>query len=392
MPLTSVECGRECREETQYSLNFVMKSLKMTDKDKNSGFENVLIVVTFDGNVMKVEQTKDSEGFEEGRSLLIQSTPEKLSYSLRSCPILYNLSRGCIELGTFLQNITECFTDSVKCANFSSQSITGEITFTDSEGIVNGAMTVIFQVRKVENGVMGGVLKAYSKEKKKLAKQKLKAKLKAKLSNTSGGGVNEEAVEEEEEEEEEAKKCYSSESNRSLSCVDEMTDDSDGTQCVLPLFLQSAKPKCSAELLYESNPRESSKIVCHDCGGLASFAYKVEPVNRCRSPIRTCSECFENLSSLPDNAPCPYCACKAQLYRKPVSFKSNESKLVEKQATRECLKELFEEIFFEERDRLEQNWRRLKGIKNGKKPKKAECIKKRKSKKKDCCEDPPLKR
>lgn len=387
MPLSSVECGRECQEETQYSLNFVMKALKMSDKGKDAGYENVLIVITYDGNVMKVEQTKDSEEFEEGRSLFIQSTPEKLSYSLRSCPILYNLSRGCTELGIFLQNITECFTDSVKCPNFSSQSIAGEIAFTDSDGNENATMTVVFQVRKIEEDVMKGIFKVYSKEKKKQSKNKSKIKL------ATGG---EELVGEEEEEEEGVKKCYSSESDRSLSCVDEMTDGSDENPCVLPIFLQSDKPKCSAELFVQHNHRGNSKIICHDCGGLASSensSKKVQPVQRCRSSIRTCSECFENLSSLPDNASCPKCACKAQLYRKPVSFKSYESKLAEKQATRACLKELFEEIFFEERDRLEQNWQRLKGAKKCKKLKKTECNKKRKLKKKDCCEDvPPLER
>ena len=383
MPLTSVECGTECQQETQYSLNFVLKSLKMSDKDKAAGFKNILIVITFDGNVMKVEQTKDSEEFEEGRSLLIQSTPEKLSYSLRSCPILYNLSRGCTELGIFRQKITECFTDSVKCQNFSSQSIAGEMTFTDNDGNENGTMTVVFQVRKVEDDVIKGIFKAYSKETKKQSKKKLKKK-----SATGGGELDEEG----EEEEGGVEKCYSSESDRTLSCLDEITYDSDENPCVLPLFLQSIKPKCSAELFVQQNPRENFKIICHDCGGLASSENslkKIQPVLRCRTPVRTCSECFENLSVLPDHAPCPNCACKAQLYRKPVSFKSVETKLAEKQATRECLKELFEEIFFEERDRLEQNWQRLKGAKKCKKPKKTECNKKRMLKKKDCCEDVP---
>ncbi|CAO1426544.1 unnamed protein product [Diamesa tonsa] len=384
MPLTSVECGEECQVETQYSLNFVMKSLEMSDKGKDAGFENVLIVITFDGNVIKVDQTKDSEEFEEGRSLLIQSTPEKLSYSLKSCPILYNLCRGCSELGSFRQKITECFTDSVKCPNFSSQSIAGEITFIDKDGNQNGTMTVIFQVRKVEDDVMKEIFNAYSKEKKKQTKKKLKAK--------SGGEDFSEG--EDEEDEDGVKRSYSSDSNRTLSCVDEITDDSDENPCVLPLFLQSHKTKCSGELFVQENTRGSTKIICHDCGGLASSENslkKVQPLQRCRSSVRTCSECFENLSILPDNAPCPKCACKAQLYRKPVSFKSLETTVAEKQATRECLKELFEEIFFEERDRLEQNWQRLKGTKKCKKQKKTECNKKRKLKKKDCCEDdPPL--
>lgn len=172
-------CGDDCNQETEFLVSFVVMSLEMTDRQSSQLFKDVLVVITWDGNVVKLKnENEDAEEFIESMKLLVHGTPNHMATILKTSPIMFDVSRGCSELGSTKLEISECFADAVLCADFNSQTVTVDLKFSKNE-IDNANMTAYFRIQKLLNdGNSQNLFKELSSKKsdhaKKLEKQRKK--------------------------------------------------------------------------------------------------------------------------------------------------------------------------------------------------------------------------
>lgn len=181
--LMSRECDSACKEETEFLLKFIITSLTLTDNEASEELNDILVVITFDGNVIKIEDFEsnaDGNMKYVGRQLTLQMSPEMFSKKLRTCPIMLDLSRGCTELGTLKVQITDCFADAVKCEEFSSEATTNEFNFVKDE-VKNASMIMILEVSRPTDDETSTMTKnlygGYAKKKSEIAKKKLQETL-----------------------------------------------------------------------------------------------------------------------------------------------------------------------------------------------------------------------
>lgn len=365
-PFQPLKCGLFCQTEAEFSLKFVVTALSLTDEDEDNGFEDILVTITFDGNVFKIDDFKETaEGGVElvGRGLDLRLTPEKFSEKLRTCPIMFNLSRGCNELGTVKLEFSECFMDAPKCEDFEKQSVSNDLKFI-KENEMNGLMALICQVsREVNLNVFKGL-----KTPKKLAETKSIEK----ISNDSSLSYS----------------CSGISTSGSTDREPLDADDSELFHRTTSSKTKSSRSKCQSDIAASLDICDYSGDQQTYCNACEKFSIsgvtcdnksltKIQQVLFCKSeekiPLvcdpckvltpakkRICQECFEDLTVLPCNAPCPNCARHAQLQRKLISFKSQKVKKQEGEQIRNCIRSIVEEIFFDTKDQLIKDWQRLK--------------------------------
>lgn len=385
--LMAQECGTACKEVAEFTLSFLVMSLQLSDKGKDKGFQDILIAITFDGNVIKLENLQENEvgGLKMiGTKLNMQTTSENFAEKLRSSPIMLNLSRGCSELGTHKLQISDCFIDALKCEEFSSELVQVDISFME-----NAEMVLAYKVSRPTDGPnMGKLFKGLDSKRKK-----------QKIPTTKSEDTDIENISD----------CFDdlTDSELNLTCDTDICpmdeDDSvDHQTTSIPVSSsksKSSRSRCCSDIATSLNllnySDEQTKF-CAGCGGLSISGITCQNKNSfcetsniqstskccssdvnspcklrskstvvstvCREPskFRVCSECFEDLSALPKCVPCPTCTERDQLQRRLVSFKSENSRNDESQMIRECVKSIFEEIFIETKDRLVNDWQRLK--------------------------------
>lgn len=369
--LMTEECGTVCKEIAEFSMKFVIMSLDMSDKGKENGFEDVLLAITFDGNVIKMENLEESEegGLKNvGQELILQSTPENLAAKFRSSPIMFDLSRACNELGTYKLEITDCFIDALKCEEFKSETCKVDVTFI-RDGIENAEMSLAYQVSRTTDGSLYKGLQSKMKKKKK----NLVDTKSIDMENISDGFDD------------------LTDSEINLTCDDTdlcPIDEEESADCRTTSFpistskSKSSRSKCCSDISKSQDCSSSQKTACTGCGGisisgitcvnkLSGFEKSKPCKSRSQSTIRSkgkceasnksrvCTECFEDLTVLPNNEACPKCTARSKHHHRLVSFKSENSKQCESQKMRECIKSIFEEIFIETKDRLVDDWKRL---------------------------------
>lgn len=378
MALTSAKCQEACQEDAEFKMKFVITSLKFLGKGKKAqDMTDVFIIVAFDGNVFKFHDLKQDDKGKlvfVGHELIMQLSPEGFSRKLRSCPIMFDLCRDCAELGTFVLEVPECFYEAVKCDEFAMETITTVQTFKKDEAEV-AEVGMIFQVlRETEDA----------------AAQKLRKAMKKKLDDK--------------------KKANDDTNDSSSSSLDSLDPDlcPNDESLTQPCSLGNSKSnpnssKCCSDIAAPLDARDfadDQKSFCNGCGGFSIsgvtctnkkviFGSEASgPSSHCSSVAKTprkcqsqqstvvepkpriCSECFENLTVVPNDAPCPNCSQRAQLPRKPVSFQCESQKAEQNEMIRDNIKSIFEEIFLETKDKLINDWNRLKCPKKKKKPKK----------------------
>lgn len=364
-------CGAVCQEETEFSLKFVITSLTLTDDDEIDGFEDVLLVITFDGHVIKIDKfVTDEDGgiIPLGRGVDLMLSPEQFVEKIRTKPIMLNLSRGLTDLGTHKLNISDCFIDAVMCQEFSSEKFTTDLNFIDDQE--NATMTLVLQAsRKVEQKVASKKLKKPSAPKETNEVSQTESFLSTTCSDISFSC----STDRDPLDDEEAEKRLMADIFRPMSYEKS----------------KSTRSKCLSDIATSLNIRDCSdnkQTFCNGCGQFSlsgvtcdddklSIKSLLKPP--CKSMLnvpckfeenkntqncknRVCSECFEDLSVIPGNTPCPKCIFRTQLQRKLVSFKSKKVKTQENRKVRDCIKSIIEEIFFDAKDRLLEDWQRLK--------------------------------
>lgn len=388
-PLKLQNCGAICKEDTSFSLKFVITSLKLTDDEESSDFDDILVAITFDGNVIKIEKIEgNGEGGIQfiGRGLDLRLSPEQFSEKLRTCPIMLNLSRGCIDMGTVKLEISDCFVDAVKCEEFSSETCTKEIKFV-KEDEENATMTLVLQVlRENDENLFKGLKKPKKKavtvndEVSNVDSLSTSCSVMTLSCSTDHGPFDDET-------EHRATSSNRSKSTRS-KCLSDIATSLDihdysrnqHTFCNGCGQFSISGITCDNKNLMASLPESPCKsdVKIH-CGSEVKSPCKASLASNCKKSVnRICSECFEDLSVVPYDAPCPQCAFHAQLQRKLISFKSEEVITEKSEKIRDCIKSVLEEIFLDEKERLVKDWQRLKR-KPKKKPKKAEKEKRRSS-------------
>lgn len=372
MALTSAKCQEACQEDAEFKLQFVITSLKFLGKGKKGkDLNDVFIIVTFDGNVFKFHDLKEDDQGDlvpVGHELIMQLSPENFSKKLRSCPIMFDLCRDCDELGTFMLEVPECFAEAVKCDEFATETITTVQTFKKDGAEVADAGMMIRVRREIENA----------------AAQKLKKAMKKKLDD---------------------KKKFddvdsSDSSSSSLDSLDRDADLCPDDECLTQpcpsMGNSKSNPnssKCCSDIaapLDVCDFADDQKSFCNGCGGLSISGVTCQnkklvfgseasgPSSLCSAATKTprkcqsqqsvavepkpriCPECFENLTVIPNDAPCPNCFQRAQLQRRPVSFPCENQKAEQGEMIRDNIKSIFEEIFLETKDKLINDWNRLK--------------------------------
>lgn len=136
------------------------KSEESNDEENPSIFSDVLVVITWCGNVVKLTNENEVSGeFNGTNDLLIHATPNHLSTMLKTSPIMFDLSRECTELGTIKLEISSCFADAVLCTDFNSQSLMTDLKFF-TDGVENANMTACLEIQKLSsNGILGNLFK-----------------------------------------------------------------------------------------------------------------------------------------------------------------------------------------------------------------------------------------
>ncbi|CRK89307.1 CLUMA_CG003066, isoform A [Clunio marinus] len=340
--LMDQDCGLSCQKEAEFSFKFVITSLGLCDKDKARGFDEILLAITIDGTVLKFENFEQDDAGEfqfMGRSLTFLISPDSFSKKLKKCPIMLNLSRGCIELGTVKLTLSDCFVDAVKCEEFSTETKTDELTFFNEEGEQSAVMGLIIQLSRNDSG--GGLEKLKKKMMKEFGRMKKNAEEVASISSSN--------------KEDESLISALCDSNPSNSCDERSTKSlnfNDRNDCSFS-EMSLNKTECLSLENKEFDCQTFPKNICES-----------------KATVRVCSQCFEDLRCLPDNASCPYCACNKQLPKKIVSCKSDTEKFCENQKVKEHIKSILQDIFLDTKERLIEDWKSLKKTKKTRKNKK----------------------
>lgn len=158
--LMSQPCGEACNEEVEYKISFVVTSLEMSDAESQQMFSDVLVAITWDGNVVKLMTNQlNAEEFHEEMHLLVQGTPAQISEKLKKSPVMIDLSRLCTELGTIKLPLSDCFSDAVLCNDFNSQMVSHEFKFVKNDH-ENAKMNAYFRVQQLlDDGIAGNLRK-----------------------------------------------------------------------------------------------------------------------------------------------------------------------------------------------------------------------------------------
>lgn len=180
--LMTQPCGDDCNEESEFLVSFVVTSLLMNDNESSQLFSDVLVSITWLGNVVKLKNEQEGvEEFNEKMDLMIHATPTYLSTMLKTSPIMLDLSRGCTELGTIKLDISDCFADAVLCAEFNSQTVSVDLKFI-KDGVETADMSAFLRIQKLLNdGISGNLFKENSSKRSDHSKklEKLKTKFSA---------------------------------------------------------------------------------------------------------------------------------------------------------------------------------------------------------------------
>lgn len=365
-----------CNENMEFVLKLTITKLKLLGKELIKGFEDIAIVITLDGNVVRIENIDaHDENVHIERHFLFQLTPENFNKKLRNSPIMMNLSRGCNQLGTIRIATADCFASAVMCDDFLQESYEGAYTFTH-QSIANCEIEIIMEITR-ELSDCKEFTDFLRKRDKALAKKKALKEL------------------EEMERLSESRSGFSS-----LTCDDDITTDLCQLNSESESYQRSttrsykSSVKCRSDIATSLDVNDfGEKTFCHGCGGFSISGITCD--NKKLSPAhiekqeskkilnRICSECFEDITPIPNNAPCPKCEQHKRLLKNIVCFKDKKQLENEEYKTRKCVRSIFEEILLADEEQIDKDIMRLKQKKNssenGEKKKKTKKFKKKKN-------------
>lgn len=363
--LMNLEECMMCQENMEFILKVTITKMKLLGKQLSKGFDGIKLNLTLDSNVIKIENIEaEDENVNIKQELRFQLTPEKFNQKLHISPVMMNLSRHCENLGTIKIAIADCFADAVMCDEFGKETIEGAYVFSQ-DGISNCQVELNLEITRVASE---------SKEFTDFIRIREKAKAKKIAVKLTTDDLS-----------------ISDSINSIFSCDADLTtdrcplDDSESYERLTSRASTSksmkssvrSSVKCRSDIatsLDVNDFRDDQKTFCHGCGGVSISgvtcenkefipeAYTPLPPSKNQLPVhRICSECFEDLTEIPSKFPCPKCERHKELMR-TVSFKNPKQLKKEESKTRNCVRSIFEEILLKDKDRVERDMRRLRGI------------------------------
>lgn len=311
------------KEQCEFSLKIKILKLNLKDKEKDRGFEDIALSFTLDSNVTRIENISSlDENVNIVKEVFCQTTPENFVKKLKTSAILINLIRECADLGTVKIQITDCFTDAILDDEFSSEKMICDYTFV-KDGNENASMELELHVNRtsVDNEAIKDFLRANAKRNER---QKNKGRLVSEQyesSLSSGDGFS------------------------SFVCdadlLKELCPPKDNNTNITSASTKSKASKCFSDIatsLDVNKFSEGQKTFCHGCRGYSisgitcdnknllsqCLSDESEKVNcksrkkdtkaKCDQPVyRICSECFADLSILPEDVGCPNCSCASKI-------------------------------------------------------------------------------
>jgi len=304
------ECSLNRKDQCEFILLITVQTLTLTDSGKNRGFEDIALTFTIDSNVIKIDNVQSSdENVNIHREVIFQASPEYFSKKLRESPIMINLARECMDLGTVKVEITNCFADAVLCDDFSSERMICDYKF-ENDGMENASMELSLQaVRKsVDNEGMKDFLRTNAKRRERVRNkaQTVVPKLDSSVSSSDTSFMcDADLLKELCPFEDKTFHSFSSKSKHSKAskCLSDIAASLDIHKCsnVQKTFCRGCRGLSISGITCENQMRLSKKDV-RDLKNSKNSGIFVRPLNR------ICSECFANLSILPEDAPCPKCS------------------------------------------------------------------------------------
>lgn len=382
----SLDQCKSCKENVEFLLKMTIANLQLCGVEFKLGYDGLKLAVTLDGFVKKFDELSNEEDIV--CDLLFQATPENFNHKLHNSPIMLNFSRDAYELGTVKISIADCFADAVMCDEFEGQRFETEYII-EKNKIKTCAFDLSFYITRKPGDCQE--FADYLKKRDRLQKKEKKVSSSDESLNDGLSGLN----------------C-----DQYLT-TDDCPFDSDSFD--LSSFRPSTsksksshKSKCRSDIATSIDNKDLQKTPCPACGGFSVSgitcenkemlseiyqndslskiceSFKVPKPQKCEIPVnRICSECFEDLSVVPHNAPCPKCDAYKRQLQHVVSFKSEKQQRREEEKIRSCLRSIFEEILLGDKARVEEDMKRLKGekrrIKSSKKMKIEEVCGKKKN-------------
>ncbi|KAL7022839.1 hypothetical protein ACKWTF_012402 [Chironomus riparius] len=344
-PKLMQKCSQNCKEQCEFSLFITILKLILTDNEKNRGFEDIALTLTIDSNIIKIDNIQSSdENVNIQREVNFQTTPNHFSQKLRKSPIMMNLARECMDLGTVKLQITDCFADAVLCDDFTSERIICDYKFKKDE-VENASMEISLQtVRKsIDNDGIKDFLRANAKRRERMRNKAHTVIPKVDSSVGSDDTISSfmcdaDLLKELCPLEDKTFHSFSSKSKHSKAskCLSDIAASLDINKCsnVQKTFCRGCRGLSISGITCDNKMRVSKKD-SRDLKNSKNSEIFIRPLNR------ICSECFANLSILPQDAPCPKCSC----IKKP----QNEDKAPKLKATNadissNCIKKIFRDI------------------------------------------------
>lgn len=335
------DCSKNYKEQCEFSLLITIIKLTLTDQEKNRGFEDIALTVTSDSNVIKIDNIQCSDDdVNIQRELCFQTTPADFSKKLRAMPIMINLARECVDLGTVKLQISDCFSETVLCDEFSTERIIDNYKF-EKDGMENASMEMSLQaVRKsIDNEGIRDFLRANAKRRERMANKAHTMPLKVDSSLDSDDTISSfmcdaDLLKELCPFEDKTFHSFSSKEKhpKASKCLSDIAASLDINKCskIQKTFCRGCRGLSISGITCDNTMRVSKKE-SKELKNDKNCEISIRPLNR------ICSECFENLSILPEDAPCPKCSC----IKKP----QNEEKVLKlKDASRQCIKKMVRDI------------------------------------------------
>lgn len=335
-PKLMQDCSENCKEQCEFSLLITVIKLTLTDKEKNRGFEDIALTFTLDSNVIKIDNIQSSdEDVNIQRELCFQTTPADFSKKLQTTSIMINLARECMDLGTVKLQISDCFSESVLCDDFSSERMINNYKF-EKDGMENGSMEISVQaVRKsIDNEGIKDFLRANAKRRDRMRNKAHTMPPKVDSSLSSDDTISSFMCDADllklcPLEDKTFEHSFSSKEKhpKASKCLSDIATSLDINKCsnVQKTFCRGCRGLSISGITCDNNLRVSKKE-SRELKNDKNCEIYVRPVNR------ICSQCFANLSILPEDTPCPKCSCikKAQNEEKVPKLKDVSQKCIKK--------------------------------------------------------------
>lgn len=149
--LATQPCGTDCTTDADFVLTFNITCITLANEAKFLSYEKVL-TITWDNNVLRSTALERLQDLTGPVVIKVHCTPAELSYKLKTCPILFNMTAVCDDLGTIRFPMSNCFCDAVMCTDFSSQTIRNDFKFVKDD-VTNGTIEVELKIERANNNL-----------------------------------------------------------------------------------------------------------------------------------------------------------------------------------------------------------------------------------------------